>query len=65
MKFSVLYRAGHSNYQSDFRSEAEFDEWIRQREDVVWAHLVEVSTGRYVKSLHKPPFKIPGVTTIV
>lgn len=65
MKFSALYRSGLSNHQGDFDSEAQFDEWLRKRDDVVWAHLVEVISGRYVKSVQLPPFKIPGVTTAV
>ena len=54
MKFSALYRVGHSNFQGDFCSESEFDEWFDCNGGVVWAHLVEVQTGLHVKSIHRP-----------
>jgi hypothetical protein len=54
MRFSALYRNGYSNYQGDFRSEEDFDEWMDKHPEVAWAHLVEVKTGRHVKSIHHP-----------
>ena len=54
MKFSALYREGRSNFQSDFSSEAEFDEWFDKRTAIVWAHLIDVITGRHIKSMHRP-----------
>lgn len=54
MRFTALYRDGRSNYQSDFRSEADFDEWMKCNPKVRWAHLVEISTGRFIKSVFHP-----------
>ena len=54
MKFTAIYRKGHSNYQGDFDSEAEFDAWFAKDVHIPWAHLVRVVNGSYIKSVHKP-----------